>query len=212
MIGIAQKQNRIGVYLTADIINTSSERADLVSLKRAIVSQLESTFRCSAGKYNLSLKAEVNVLYRVRDCSPTRILFEVVDTIAHNNPAEARLRSLRIQLNKTVVNDIIYHRNIRSIPHELGHLFGWEHPHAPAKYESINMEAHPLEQQMTEEERRHNLMSQGWYPQRSNIPLEEAMQISEKQVDLLLLYYRSGQLNKNLHLRRHNLFWKKLLP
>lgn len=210
MIGIAQKENRVGIYLTADIINTSSERADLVSLRRAIVSQLENTFHCSAGKYNLNLKAEVKVLYHIRDCSPTRVLFEVVDTITNNNPAEARLRSLRIQLNKTIINDIIYNRNIRTIPHELGHLFGWDHPHARAAYESVNLDSHPLEQQLTEEERRHNLMSQGWYPQRTNIPLEKAMQISEKQVDLLLLYYRSGQLNRNLHLK-HFLFWKKLL-
>jgi hypothetical protein len=210
MIAIAQKDNRIGIYLTASIINTSSDRADLVSLKRAIVSQLEKTFRCSAGRYQLSLKADIEVLYRVQDCSPNKVLFQVVDNITNNNLAEARLRSLRIQLNKTVINDIIYNRNVRTIPHELGHLFGWDHPHAPAKYESVNTEAHPLEQQMTEEERKHNLMSQGWYPQRTNIPLEQAMQISEKQVDLLLLHDRSGQLNRNFHLK-HFLFWRKLL-
>lgn len=210
MIGISQKGNRIGIYLTASILNTSSGRADLVSLRRAIVSQLEKTFRCSAGRYSISLKADVEVLYRVQDCSPTKILFQVVDTLPGDHPAEADFKGLRILLNKAVVNDIIYDRNIRTIPHELGHLFGWDHPHARAAYESVNTEAHPLEQQMTEEERRHNLMSQGWYPQRTNIPLEQAMQISEKQVDLLLLYYRAGQLNRNLHLK-HFLFWKKLL-
>lgn len=211
MIGISQKDNRIGIYLTADIINTSLDRADLVSLRRAVVSQLETTFRCSAGRYRLSLKADVNVLYRVRECSPHKVLFEIVDSITNNNLAEARLRSLRIQLNKTVVNDIIYGRNIRTIPHELGHLLGWEHPHARAAYESINTEAHPLEQQMTEEERKRNLMSQSWYIQRAGINLSGAMQISEKQAELLLHYYHSGQLNRNLHLK-HFLFWKKLLP
>jgi len=212
MIGIAQKENRIGIYLTADVINTSAGRTDLVSLKRAIVSQLENTFRSTAGRYHLNLKADLGVLYRVQDCSPTKVLFQVVDTLPGNHPAEADFKGLRIRLNKAIINDIIYNRNVRTVPHELGHLFGWDHPHAPAKYESINTSAHLLEQQMTEEERRHNLMSQGWYPQRTSIPLEEAVQISEKQVELLLLYYRSGQLNRNLHLRRHNLFWKKLLP
>lgn len=212
MIGIAQKENRVGIYLTADIINTSSERADLVSLKRAIVSQLENTFRSTAGRYHLNLKADVEVLYRVQHCSTTKVLFQVVDTLPGKHPAEADFKGLRIRLNKTIINDIIYNRNVRTVPHELGHLFGWDHPHARAAYGSVNPESHPLEQQLTEEERRHNLMSQGWYPQRTNIPLEEAMQISEKQVELLLLYYRSGQLNRNLHLRRHNLFWKKLLP
>lgn len=210
MIGIAQKGNHIGIYLTASIINSSSDRADLVSLKRAIVSQLEQTFHCPAGKYSLNLKADVDVLYRVRDCSPTKVLFQVVDGLPGNNPAEADFKGLRIKLNKAVINDMIYGRNIRTIPHELGHLFGWDHPHARAKYESVNAEAHPLEQQMTEDERKHNLMSQGWYPQRTNIPLAQAMQISEKQVDVLLEYYRSGQLNRNFHLK-HFLFWKKLL-
>lgn len=211
MIGIAQKENRIGIYLTADIINTSSDRADLVSLKRAIVSQLENTFRCSAGRYNLNLKADVEVLYRVKDCSPTKVLFQVVDNLPGNHPAEADFKGLRIRLNKAIINDIIYNRNVRTIPHELGHLFGWDHPHARAAYESVNPDSHPLEQQLTEEERRHNLMSQGWYSQRTGILPEKALHISEKQIDLLLLYYRSGQLNRNLHLRRHNLFWKKLL-
>lgn len=212
MIGISQKENRVGIYLSADIINTSSGRADLVSLRRAIVAQLEKTFRCAAGRYQLKLKADIDVLYRVNECSPVKVLFQIVNALPGNHPAEADFKGLRIMLNKTVVNDIIYNRNVRTIPHELGHLFGWDHPHARATYESVNPESHPLEQQLTEEERRHNLMSQGWYPQRTNIPLEEAMQISEKQVELLLLYYRSGQLNRNLHLRRRNLFWKKLLP
>jgi hypothetical protein len=94
MIAIAQKENRIGIYLTASIINTSADRADLVSLKRAIVSQLETTFRCSAGRYQLSLKADIEVLYRVQDCSPTKVLFQVVDAITNNNLAEADVRSL----------------------------------------------------------------------------------------------------------------------
>lgn len=211
MIGLSQKENRIGIYLTGDVINSSADRADLVSLKRAIVSQLESTFRCSAGRYRINLKADVNVLYRVNECSPLKVLFQVVDSLPGNHPAEADFKGLRIRLNKAIVNDIIYGRNVRTVPHELGHLFGWDHPHARAAYESINPEAHPLEQQMTEEERKHNLMSQGWYAQRAGLPLADAMQISEKQAELLLLNYRSGQLNRNLHLK-HFLFWKKLLP
>lgn len=212
MISIAQKENRISIYLTASILNTSSDRADLVSLKRAIISQLESVFRCDAGKYKLSLRADVEVLYHVKDCKPTNVLFQIVDSLPGNNPAEADFKGLRIKLNKAVINDMIYNRNVRTIPHELGHLFGWDHPHARAAYESINPEAHPFERQLTEEERRHNLMSQGWYPQRTNIPLAQAMQISEKQVDVLLLYYRSGQLNRNFHLRKHLLFWKRIIP
>lgn len=210
MIGISQKEHRIGIYLTADVINTSTERADIVSLKRAIVSQLEQTYRCAAGPYHLSLKADIGVLYRVRDCSPVKVLFEVTDQVTHNNAAEAQLRSLRIKLNKAIVNDIIYGRNTRTVPHELGHLLGWEHPHARAAYASVNPEAHPLEQAMSEAERGCNLMSQGWYIQRAGVPMADAQQITGKQVELMLHYYRSGQLNRNLHLRNWWI-WKKLL-
>lgn len=210
MIGISQKEHRIGIYLTASVLNTSAKRADLVSLARAIKWQLEQAFRCSAGRYNLSLKADVDVLYRVRDCNPHKILFQVVDHIAGNNPAEADFKGLRVKIHHAVVNDLIHKRNVRTMPHELGHLFGWDHPHARGTYGRVNPEAHELEQAMTEDERCHNLMSQGWYAQRAGIALEQAMQISEKQVELLLLHYRNEQLNRNLHLYGH-WFWKRLL-
>jgi hypothetical protein len=210
MIQISQEHNSISIILNVDIINTSSDRHDLVALKRAISLQLKAIYHARIGKYNLSIIVNSTVLYRVGNCSSKRILFQIVDELQGNNPAEADFKGLRIQLNKAAVNDMIYNRNIRTIPHELGHLFGWAHPHARAKYESVNPEAHPLEQQLTEEERRHNLMSQGWYAQRAGIPLDKAMNISEKQIELLLLNYRSRLLNRNFHLRGM-LFWKKLL-
>lgn len=210
MIAIAQKGTNITIYITANIINTSAERVDLVSLKRSIISQLIAVYTGIIGRYRLNLKIDIEVLYRVRDCSPNNVLFQVVDEIPGNNPAEADFKGLRIKLNKAAVGDMAYNRNIRTIPHEIGHLFGWDHPHARAAYESVNPEAHPLEQQLTEEERKHNLMSQGWYAQRAGIPLDKAMNLSEKQIELLLLNYRSNLLNRNFHLRGM-LFWKKLL-
>jgi hypothetical protein len=209
MIAIAQKESNITIYITASIINTSAERVDLVSLKRSISSQLMAVYRGNIGKYRLNFKIDLELLYRVRDCSANSVLFQVVDAIPGNNPAEADFKGLRIKLNKAAVGDMIYNRNIRTIPHEIGHLFGWDHPHARATYESVNPDGHPLEKQMSEDERKHNLMSQGWYAQRAGIPLDKAMDLSEKQIDLLILNYRSNLLNKNFHLRGM-LFWKKL--
>jgi hypothetical protein len=210
MIAIAQKENRVTIYITASIINTSSERVDLVSLRRSVISQLTPVYTGNIGKYRLNFRIDIDALYRVRDCQAAHVLFQIVDELPGNNPAEADFKGLRIKLNKAAVGDMIYNRNIRTIPHEIGHLFGWDHPHARATYESVNPGAHPLEQQLTEEERKHNLMSQGWYAQRAGIPLDKAMNISEKQIELLLLNYRSNLLNKNFHLRGM-LFWKKLL-
>lgn len=137
-------------------------------------------------------------------------MFQIVDTIAGTNPAEADFKGLRIKLNKASLQDIIENRNTRTIPHEIGHLFGWDHPHARAQYASINLSAHAMEQQLTEEERRCNLMSQTWYAQKALIPLEQAMQLSEKQIELLLLNYQNGLLNYNYHLKNF-LFWKKIV-
>ena len=116
---------------------------------------------------------------------------------------------MRIRLHKKVIQDILSNSNVRTIPHEVGHLFGWSHPHANAAFESINKDATVLEQQLTEKERQCNLMSQTWYVQRAGVPLNEALKITEQQIKLLVELSHSKQLNKNYHLN-YFLFWKKL--
>lgn len=210
MIFLVQQNTTLKIRLHADLINTSSQAFDLAALKRALVSQLAQVYHSSVGKYSLDIDTNIHILQHVNQCSAKNILFQVVDTIPGNNPAEADFKGLRIKLNRNAVSDMILNKNIRTIPHELGHLFGWDHPHARAKYESINLEAHPLEQQLTENERKHNLMSQGWYAQKAGIALEQAMQLTEKQIELLVLNYSTRQLNRNFHVKDY-FFWKKLL-
>lgn len=210
MISLHTQNNRITIKLQADLINTSTQNFDLVCLQRGIIKQLKNVYHASVGKYNLDVDTNIHILQKVNQCSPKNILFQIVDSIQGNNPAEADFKGLRIKLNKHAINEIISNRNTRTVPHEIGHLLGWDHPHARAKYESINTEAHLLEQQLTEEERKLNLMSQGWYAQKAGIPLEDAMYLSEKQIDLLLLNYNSRLLNKNFHLNKF-MFWRQLL-
>ena len=210
MIFLTQQNNTLQIRLHADLINTSSQPFDLAALKRSIVSQLAQVYHASVGKYSLDIDTNIHILQNVNQCSAKNILFQIVNTIPGNNPAEADFKGLRIKLNRNAIADIILNKNSRTIPHELGHLFGWDHPHARAKYESINLEAHPLEQQLTENERKHNLMSQGWYAQKAEVPLEQAMQITEKQIELLLLNYSTKRLNRNFHLKDY-ILWKKLL-
>lgn len=210
MISIIHNQNAISIRIAVDIINTSSQNFNLFTVKKAIEQQLLKVYHASVGKFSLDVVIQTNVLTKVNQCSSKKILFQIVDSIPGNNPAEADFKGLRIKLNKASLQDIIENRNIRTIPHELGHLFGWDHPHARAEYASINLSAHALEQQLTEEERRCNLMSQTWYAQKAGIPLEQAMKLSEKQIELLLLNDQNGSLNHNYHLKDF-LFWKKIV-
>ncbi|MEO5990089.1 MAG: hypothetical protein ABIP68_00515 [Ferruginibacter sp.] len=210
MIRIKQTNNLILISVSADIINTSSQSFDLSQLKSSIIEQLKNVFNKQVGKFKIAFNVDLNILLKVNECSPKRILFQIVDTTPNNNPAICDFKGLRVKLNKLYVNDIIIGKNSRTIPHEVGHLLGWDHPHANAKFESINTTAHLLEQQLTETERQCNLMSQSWYAQKAGIPLEDATQISEKQIEVLLENYTTNSLNKNWHLK-YFLWWKKII-
>lgn len=210
MISLKQNSNSIVINIEADIYNSSSQAFNLFSLRSSIAKQLQTVFHTSTGNYSLDIQYNITCCYKLRQCSAGRVLFQIVDTIPGNNPAEADFKGLRIKLNCAHVQDIIDMRNTRTIPHELGHLLGWDHPHAKAQYESVNLSSHVLEQQLTEDERKINLMSQTWYAQRAGIPLQNAMQISDKQIDLLLLNYNAGLLNINRHMKQF-LWWKKIL-
>ena len=150
MIRILHQGNSVSLTLQADIINQSQRAFDLIALQRSISNQLTTVYHNSYGKYSIDIKTEFRTLNHVSQCSTHRILFQIVDSILGNNPAEADFKGLRIKLNRNAIADIISGRNFRTIPHELGHLLGLDHPHARAAFESVNKEAHPLEQALTE--------------------------------------------------------------
>jgi hypothetical protein len=206
---VKQNNNSISIFVDADIINTSSLIFDLELLKHSLVSQLKSIYQNQYGKYELSISIKIDILTKVSQCSRTKTLFQIVDNITGNNPAEADFKGLRIKLNKNNIQDFIANTNFRTLSHELGHLFGWDHPHAKALFESVNPDASSLEKTLTEEQRQCNLMSQTWYAQKAGIPIDKAMQITEPQIDLLIFNYKAGLLNKNFHLRGY-LWWKKI--
>lgn len=210
MISVVNNKNSVSICIAADIINTSSQKFNLFTVKKSIEQQLLKVYHASVGKYSLDIAIQINVLTKVNQCSFQKVLFQIVDSIPGSNPAEADFKGLRIKLNKASLQDIIENRNTRTIPHEMGHLLGWDHPHARAQYASINLSAHVLEQQLNEEDRRCNLMSQTWYAQKAGIPIEQAMKLSEKQIELLLLNDQNGSLNHNYHLKDF-LFWKKIV-
>jgi len=210
MIHLKQINESVNITLNADLLNTSHEVFDLEKLKTAIISQLHAVYRGSIGAYEINFSINLTIISKVSQCSSKKILFQIVDETPHNNPAICDFKGLRIKLNKLYINDIIIGKNSRTIPHEIGHLLGWDHPHANALFESINPEAHTLEQQLTENERQCNLMSQSWYAQKARLPLDKAIQLTEQQIDLLIINYNANLLNKNYHLRGY-LWWKKLI-
>ncbi len=210
MITVSKQNQLIQIKIDADILNTSSQLFKLEALKSAIINQLQQVFNVSVETYTINFSITLKVLKHVYQCSPKKVLFQIVDTIPNNNAANADLKGLRVKLNQAFVQEMIDHKNTWTIPHEVGHLFGWNHPHANATFESINLNAHPVEQLLTEQQRQTNLMSQTWYAQRANIPLDKAIQLTPYQLNVLLEYYNVGLLNKNFHLN-YFLFWKKLV-
>ncbi|MDF2448588.1 MAG: hypothetical protein K0R26_1092 [Bacteroidota bacterium] len=210
MISVKKNNLHISLAIEADLINTSTSAFDLNALKKSILWQLAVVYNRKTGRYILNISFNLKILSRVSHCTPNKVLFQIVDSVPGNNPAEADFKGLRIKLNKNHVPDIIANKNIRTIPHEIGHLLGWEHPHANAQFQSVNLSAHPLEQQLSEEERQRNLMSQSWYAQKAGIPLNQAMELSENQIELLFLKEHHISLNKNRHLN-YFLWWKKIV-
>ena len=210
MIKIVKNSNIILLSISIDIINTSTLFFDLNSFKTSINNQLTTVYNNIIGKYKLELNLHLRILNHKNQCSPKNILFQIVDTIPNNNVAIADLKGMRVKLNKLYITDFITNKNCRTLPHELGHLLGLNHPHANAKFESINLDGHILEQQLTETDRQCNLMSQSWYAQKANVPLVNSMHLTEKQIELILLNYNTNSLNKNYHLK-YFLWWKKIL-
>ena len=210
MISITENNKTLNIKLDIIIFNSSDTLFDLVKLKESIALQLEQVYNVTINGCKLNLTSEIKLISKKNQLSPTKILIQIVDSLNGNNPAEADFGGLRIKLNKLVVPDIINGKNTRTIPHEIGHLFGWNHPHANATYQSVNQNAHELEKELTEDERIKNLMSQTWYAQKAGIPLDKAMEITSQQIELLKLNIKNSVLNKNYHLN-YFWFWKKLV-
>ncbi len=210
MITVNCFQNKIKLNIDAQLFNNSSAKIDLNALRSMIIQQLQHVYQSQIGKYSIELTVSLEIINKIWQCSPKKILIQIVDSVLNNNPAEADFKGMRIKLNKNSIGDIISNKNNRTIPHEIGHLLGWDHPHARATYQSINDEASDLEKSLTEEERQVNLMSQTWYAQKAGVDLQQAMQLTEQQIELLLIHFKNKALNRNFHLH-HFLFWKKIV-
>lgn len=205
------KKDAFRIDLQAQLFNYSASSINLQLLKTCIEEQSSRVFNFDKNTFNCVLTINVEIIRSLDQLSKKKLLFCVIDEVRNGNPAESDFKGLRIVLNKKIIPSILANTNTRTIPHELGHILGWEHPHARGKYESINPEANKVfEQSMTEAERKNNLMSQTWYIQTAGKTENQGLDITFGQLELMYRNFQSKKLNNNYHLKGI-LWWKRLV-
>ncbi len=189
------------IRLHLNIINRSSKTFNLFELEKAVKRQLTEVFNLP--QYGLALEINTKVLYtyKLKQLYQQMVL-AITDEVKHGNPAETHFKGLLISVNQNFVASILSNQNKRTLAHEFGHALGLDHPHAPASFNSINPKAHPLEQQIPIEELPFNLMSQTWYVQKANVPVNEAISLHPKQMQLIKYNLLNKRLNQNYSIHK----------
>jgi hypothetical protein len=204
MLTITRKENLITLDFKIFLINkTSLANINLYLLAGSIKKQIETVYSGTFGKIELRSNVTVKPLYEYKlKALHNNLVIAISSNVTNDNVAEADFGGLLIKLNPKHLDSINSGINKRTIPHELGHILGLDHPHARAKFESVNMEASLLEQRITDQEKQNNLMCQSWYIQKAGITLNDALALTENQVKLLFENYTSKKLTKNYHIKR----------
>lgn len=204
MLTVTRKENLISLDFKIYLINkTSNANLNLFVLAASIKKQIESVYSGTFGKIELRTTVEIRPLYDYKLKSLfNNIVIAVSSNVTNDNVAEADFGGQLIKLNPKHIDSINSGINKRTIPHELGHILGLDHPHARGKFESINIEASLLEQSITDQEKQNNLMCQSWYIQKAGVTLNDALTLTENQVKLVFENYSSKKLNKNYSIKR----------
>lgn len=198
MLSVNKKENLVLIDLEIFLINKSNHTLNLFILAAAIKKQIEHVYKGKFGALELISSVNVKPLYKYHlRALYNKIVIAVSPHITNDNAAEADFSGLLIKLNPKHIESIISGANKRTVPHELGHLLGLDHPHANAAFESVNLKASILEQTISNEEKTKNLMCQSWYIQKAGINLNDALTLSENQLKLIYENYSSKKLNKN---------------
>ncbi|MDX2171706.1 MAG: hypothetical protein SFY56_01210 [Bacteroidota bacterium] len=208
MITITQSNDLTVINIEFYLVNQTGDASiNLFILASALKRQIEAVYNIMEN--NLLCIVSVQPLYKYKLKDLTRkLIFAVSNSITNDNVAEAYFCGNMAKINVNQIQAIISNQNVRTIPHEVGHLLGLDHPHARAKYNSVNEQAHELERNMTEEERGKNLMSQTWYIQKAGKRENEALNLTKNQVALIIENYKKNRLNKNFTLRKTWFGWK----
>ncbi len=207
MITINKTNNQFHIDIKAILYNDSKQKLDLTSIKNEIILQTKKVYNVAA--LNLSCTIAIEIVSEVVHIKRDKLLFHIVDFIEERIPAESVMGHLRIKLSAKYIQEML--SNKRTIPHEIGHCFGWNHPHARGQHLVTNLESNiKYEQSMSEAERGTNLMSQSWYIEASKTHANESMNITKNQILLLHENYIQKKINKCSHLKGFWIF-KKLI-
>ncbi len=178
------------------LINATQQTFNLHEIALALKKQIEYAY--TIPRFGLTCFATIKVLYQYNlkqlYLYPT---IAMCNSVTNNNVAESHFTGLLMKINKNFIADIISHKNKRTVPHEVGHLLGLDHPHANATFESVNFNAHILEQQITEADKKHNLMCQSWYIQKHGVTLNDAIQLAPQQIQLIFENLTKNKLHNN---------------
>ena len=180
MLFLTRKENSIHLYFEILLINKSAGNVNLFILAAAIKKQIEAVYKGKFGRFELTTVVTVKPIYKHQlKMLHNKLVIAVSEYVTNDNIAEADFGGLLIKLNLKYIESIISGNNKRTVPHELGHILGLDHPHANAAFESVNLKASLHEQVMRNEERTTNLMCQGRYVQKAGIELNSALHLTE---------------------------------
>jgi hypothetical protein len=208
MIRVIREKDSTILYIKACLINKSKQQHySLMGLAQTLKNQVTQVYTDDS----LQLKIQIDIIplyqYSLKVLS-RYIIFVVCDTVTYNNAAETYMFDTLIKLNAETIPSILKGINIRTVPHELGHLLGWDHPHGKNTFPSVNENAHALEKQLSNEERLTNLMSQTWYIQRNEKNINRGLSITLQQIQLLEMHYKQGRLNQHKALKKGLFKWR----
>ena len=142
---ISASQNKegnwtINIHFKAQILNSSGKEVDTKSLAEAAKSQFENAFNNifkndDGTTITVNASANISVINKKEDLANDATLIDIRNkndenfkNINSNITAGVALNGKEILLNESQVNSFINGKNKRTIPHEIGHTAGLNHP------------------------------------------------------------------------------------
>jgi hypothetical protein len=188
------------ITLNGKLYNNSSgtySKEQMERLKNEMVFQIKTAFGHNDDNLQVNVSVNLEVANSIDDIKKTDHVFQIVDNQKLGaNLAAAQLKGLNVRMSKTLADHIISGGdNTRTLPHEVGHSGGLNHPHGKT-FGSENTESNGYID-VAASQRGQNLMSQSWYVSQAGYPLGNARQVTKNQYEYMYHQYQSGKLNQN---------------
>jgi RHS repeat-associated protein len=218
------------IKVTAAVLNSGENQArDMDKFAETVKTQIESAYTfglCEGDKcYNVVTKVDIRAIDDKSELAENEHLFEIVPkTDADVKPAEPKpgeatpttgtagiaLTGTYIKINEEYVDGMMKGKNIKTIPHELGHTGGLGHPspafqtiitnlpiptivgtvQIPVKVEKTKQHEDNLFSEVDKEaEKKTNIMYQGGTNYRYTLV--------KKQIEIIKDNFKNGKLNDN---------------